>query len=472
MIERQTGLKFIISGTLLCTLLAIFTKENGILLPYFCVLIEIVFFRWKNIPLIQKRLLQWLCAALILAPIFYQLAKFFHHPDWLFTKHPNRTFTVLDRLMTETRVIWFYLRLVVLPDIRLMALFHDDIPISTDLMTPPTTLPSIIGLLALTASAFALKKNAPAFSFGVLFFLLGHSIESSFVMLEIAHEHRNYLPMIGILISGVYYLDKLVHRTRHKILSYALYVTLVGSLAVSTSIRANHWSNFVDQTLMDVYNHPGSARNNLQAGIIFLNLYKNNQYDKKRAKFLAIKYLNRAYELEPQNPAMLLSLIHGSYLLGNSPTFEDYQKLNALLSNQPIPNIFFNTLSNFTTCTLIGICSPSNAEISEIYNRILYRSPGSIHEKAATLGIASNYYATRKEYITAIRYLYYLLDYKDDVKARTALCESLINVHFFDEAQDQIEILKARKDRLLFQQIIINLEESLENARKKSSDIS
>ena len=39
---------------------------------------------------------------------------------------------------------------------------------------------------------------------GVLWFLAGHLLESSFIGLVIAFEHRNYLPSLGILLASIY----------------------------------------------------------------------------------------------------------------------------------------------------------------------------------------------------------------------------------------------------------------------------
>ena len=43
-------------------------------------------------------------------------------------------------------------------------------------------------------------------SFALAWFLAGHVLESTFVPLELVHEHRNYLPQYSILFGITYYL--------------------------------------------------------------------------------------------------------------------------------------------------------------------------------------------------------------------------------------------------------------------------
>ncbi len=46
--------------------------------------------------------------------------------------------------------------------------------------------------------AFLLRRRYPLLLLAVLFFLVGHSMESTLIPLEMVYEHRNYLP--GMLV--------------------------------------------------------------------------------------------------------------------------------------------------------------------------------------------------------------------------------------------------------------------------------
>ncbi|MCG2635370.1 MAG: hypothetical protein J4A00_10760, partial [Gammaproteobacteria bacterium] len=114
-----------------------------------------------------------------------------------------RPFDLSERLMTESRVVWFYLSLILFPQLTRFGLYHDDIPISQGIFEPVSTLPSILGLLILLVTALSLRKRQPLIALGLFWFLGGHLLESTFIPLEIAHEHRNYLPSAGLLLALV-----------------------------------------------------------------------------------------------------------------------------------------------------------------------------------------------------------------------------------------------------------------------------
>ena len=106
----------------------------------------------------------------------------------------------------------FYLKSILLPRGAELSLYHDDFALSTSLLTPWSTLPSVVFMASLAAAGIAMRKRAPVFAFGVLFFLVGHSIESSVIALELVHEHRNYIPSVGLLFAACYYLAALGSR--------------------------------------------------------------------------------------------------------------------------------------------------------------------------------------------------------------------------------------------------------------------
>ena len=92
-----------------------------------------------------------------------------------------------------------------MPDLTAMGFYHDDFPISQGLLEPPSTLPAILGILALTLGAVLLRRRNPVVAFGILFFLIGHSMESTIIALELIYEHRNYVPSFGPLLGFAYY---------------------------------------------------------------------------------------------------------------------------------------------------------------------------------------------------------------------------------------------------------------------------
>ena len=219
----------------LFALCGVFTKENAALLPLFYLLADRVCFpatpywRWLSRPGRGGRLTRgalWLLAAAAAGLLAWYVAP----------GYAVRPFTLTERVLTEGRVLWFYLGLFALPRINALGLYHDDIAISTGLLTPWTTLPALLGLAALTWLGFRLLRRAPLVGFGLLWFLTGHLMESTLIPLEIAHEHRNYLPLVGLACASAWLLVDFYQRAPRPALVATGVVLAV--LTATTALRA------------------------------------------------------------------------------------------------------------------------------------------------------------------------------------------------------------------------------------------
>jgi len=143
-----------------------------------------------------------------------------------------------------------------MPRINEFGLFHDDIALSTSLLEPWTTLTSSLTLLALTTTAFFYRKKNSLFSLGIAWFFIGHLLESTFFPLEIAHEHRNNLPSIGIIIA-IAALFTSSQPSKIKAVTCLLIIILItGS---TTFLRASQWKNMYSQAYYETVHHPNSA---------------------------------------------------------------------------------------------------------------------------------------------------------------------------------------------------------------------
>ena len=171
-------------------ILAILSKESGILLLLYIIVIEKTLF--SNSAGLKNGFLLVLSLPL-LALLVYLLADF----GRIMASYDFRPFSMFERLLTQPSVLLVYLKHILLPVYGSFGLFHDDFPISTGLLTPPYTLVSIAALILVFLAGLRLRRSAPVFSFAVLWFLAGHALEAGFVNLELYFEHRNYLPSLG-----------------------------------------------------------------------------------------------------------------------------------------------------------------------------------------------------------------------------------------------------------------------------------
>ncbi len=254
----------LVASVLLGTALATLSKANGVLLPMLLWVIE-----WGLPPLGStapdgavpdvravarlRNLRRWLLglpSLLLLAWMALQLIG---------ATQPlgSRPWTLAQRLLTEPRVLWEYLGLLWSPHPYTRGLFNDTVMASTSLWHPATTAWALLGILALAAGAFALRRRQPALAIAILFYLAGQSLESGPVPLELYFEHRNYLPAALMFWPLALWL---VGSGGMRPLRYALAIALPLMLATMTHAGAALWGNPAEQALIWAAKNPDSPR--------------------------------------------------------------------------------------------------------------------------------------------------------------------------------------------------------------------
>ena len=244
----------------LILLLAVFSKENGVLLPWLIVVLEVTLMRarWAGQ---RNLLLQRASWVLLVAPLVLLVLVSMMLPEWLQQRYSSRDFSLEERVLTQGRVLWHYVGWLLTPHVTNLGFFHDDIAVSRGLFAPGTSLVAITAWLGVLVLAIALRLRAPLFSFAVFFFLVAHALESTVIPLEMAYEHRNYLPGVGLVILVSYWLIALGNRLGPQ---YAAMPTLlvVLALAIMLGIRSYAWRDDLSLARFNVVNHPASARAN------------------------------------------------------------------------------------------------------------------------------------------------------------------------------------------------------------------
>ncbi len=198
--RQRAGYAWMSASLTLGTLLAVLSKENGALLPLLAWVLEALVFDRNHNARVQggRAFLAWRWVFVRL-PALAVLAYLALYLPGLWTgATAGRDFTPLQRLLTESRIVWTYLGDIWLAHTHDGGLFHDDIVLSTGLLQPLSTLFAVLGILALLLFA-ALSRRArhpvvAAAGAAVGFYLAGQVMESTWLQLELAFEHRNYLP--------------------------------------------------------------------------------------------------------------------------------------------------------------------------------------------------------------------------------------------------------------------------------------
>lgn len=303
---RRGGLLLILATVPILTLLSLFSKENGALTPLFILIIEWLVLSRQGAPALPRARNIALFVVSIL-PLILGTLYVFTHLDTLLQEFTNRPFDMDERLLTQARVLWFYLGLIFIPKISAMGLFQDDFVLSTGL--DPVTLLAIAGLLVLLALIFLLRRSWPAIAFGIAWFFVGHAMESTFLPLELVFEHRNYLAMYGLILAVAILLLGGTRPTLSLKAGILGTIVILSLFAIQTAIRLTSWQSITTFTVVALQDHPRSLRANSE----YANILAKYKLDIAGAQAA----LWRSTEVAPENPAPRLHLI-SAYCLAKS----------------------------------------------------------------------------------------------------------------------------------------------------------
>ena len=250
----RRGWLWIVVGMGTSGLLAVLSKETGVLLPLYALVIELTVFQSRSIPVLQQRSL----IALLCAPLLVIAGYIAFDWDTLMAGFDFRPFSMPERLLTQAVVLVHYLRQVFLPDLAGLGIIHDDFPVSSALLTPVSTLLSILVIAGLLGLALWWRKRWPLVAFGILWFFAGHSLESGPLPLELYFDHRNYLPLLGPVIAVCSAVPALPSTLRR--LAPVVLFAFLAFAAFLTVQSARLWANADLMMSVALIDHPTSLR--------------------------------------------------------------------------------------------------------------------------------------------------------------------------------------------------------------------
>lgn len=198
--QQRPVLAIMIQGAALGagTLLAIFSKENGALIPVFALVIHATLL--KDIPIqrqcaMVRSALLWLA---LLAILIY-LSPIMR--DW-FAFNEYRGASAWARFLSQPGILLQYLVLAFAPLPTQFSPFHDDIRLTTE--AAAIVIPVLIWI-SLAVISVKTHRISPWPLFALLWFLTGHLLESSVIHLELFFEHRNYVALFGVCLATSYF---------------------------------------------------------------------------------------------------------------------------------------------------------------------------------------------------------------------------------------------------------------------------
>ncbi len=204
------------AGTGLSYLLGVFSKENVAILPLFVALYEFYFFQRLDLSPKGRKILFCLAAALFIIGAFGLIAWGERYINLIIQGYHYRTFTISERLLTQSRVVLYYLTLLAFPHPSRLNLDYD-FPISKTILDPPTTLISILIIAGLIGYSIWGARKKPVISFFILWYFGNLVIESSIIPLEMVFEHRLYLPAVGPFVLFSLMVVRGIEKLKYKV---------------------------------------------------------------------------------------------------------------------------------------------------------------------------------------------------------------------------------------------------------------
>lgn len=267
-------------GIIFSIIAATLSKEIGALTLLYLFIIEFTLFESSagDKGYLRAKLVRRTLALITIAAIF---GSIYFAAHFITERYPIRTFTLIERLLTELRVMVSYIGQTLLPAEAKFGFFHDDRSISTSLTSPPTTLLSSLLLVSLLAAGFYLRRKVPIASVGIFLFFSSHLLESTIFPLELMYEHRNYFGSLGLILAALALFSELIKHDR----AYVLVCVLVLCyLSVMTWTMNRSWTSS-DSLYPYLYSiHPNSPR---LAATFSASYADAGQYDK------ALSFLDR-----------------------------------------------------------------------------------------------------------------------------------------------------------------------------------
>jgi len=413
-------------GAVLSALFGIRTKEFVFTLPFAIILYDFCFFKtspwrwkWRDESL-------WVAFGILLAFIYWALGivslKSFHPVEsgqgYAYPISMNEYF------FTQFSVILTYIRLLIFP---VGQNLDYDYPIAATFFQF-RTIAGFSALLLLFAAGILLFKRYRLIAFGIFWFFLTLSVESSIMPISqnVIFEHRTYLPSVGffIAVTGLIY-----YFFEGRYLKAAIVVLLiVASINVALTYERNKvWKSEYTLWADCLQKSPNKERSNENFGFALYNLGRFGE---------ALYYYNRAIRISP-NYAGVYNNRGAAYAgLGKyEAAIESYDTAIRLKPDDPI--YYFNKAMAYRD---LG----RHEKAIEILNQAIQKKPDYIeayNNKGAIFGSIGQYESAITAYNEVIR----LSSHNDTGYYNRAIAHAALGL--YEKAMaDYRQVLRLRPD--------------------------
>ncbi|NQV17424.1 MAG: tetratricopeptide repeat protein [Armatimonadetes bacterium] len=355
-------------GASISGVFALFSKQNAVTFPLAMLLFELFFIRNRENKLFKKYLI---ISFSVLLLVFLAIAFSGNLPK------ETEKISRINYLITQFRIIVKYIQLLILP-------VHQNLDYNFFASTTFWNLKEIgsfLIILSLLISGVLLFRKQRVLSFGIFWFFLTLSLESSiFPISGIIYEHRLYLPMVGFSLCLITILWRLFSNKRKSIM-FILLMIIIFSYGYATFNRNKVWKTRYTLWSDVVKKSPNKARPNYNLGNVWTRAGKHD---------IAIKYYNRAVKTKPDFEDALNNLGNAWKSKGNIEKASEYY--NKVLEVNPN---YTQALNN------LGVISSNKGELDkakEYYEKVLEIKPNDA-EVINNLGIV---WARKRQFDKAV----------------------------------------------------------------------
>jgi tetratricopeptide (TPR) repeat protein len=302
------------AAALLCALLSFASKENAAMLPVSIFVYDLLLIQGVSKATLKRNLI------IAAVPLALLVLLFFWKLDLsgILKDYEDRPFTLMERLLTQPRILFFYISQLLYPLESHLMLNHD-VPVSKGLFSPVTTLMSIMGIAGLISFAVARSAKYPLLAFSILFFFINHAIEGSFIALELVYEHRNYIPSFFFFVPIAIFIVKTLQYFSYRKFVQVGIALLMAVLWIGqghTVYKRN--ALFADPVVLwfdNVLKAPGLSRVHASLGDAY---YKKGSYEIAFKSFLKAEELGTFHRVFSEG--INLNNLGGYYLhIGGQP---------------------------------------------------------------------------------------------------------------------------------------------------------
>jgi hypothetical protein len=349
------GARRVAAALLLLPLLGVLAKESAALAPAFAFALEIYVFRFAAASARARRLLPLAYAILFLLAsalfVVWLLPAVLDPAGWA-----GRNFDLGERLWSEARILWLYLRWIFAPDLTAMSLYHDGFLVSRGWIEPATTSVAVFAWLMVLGLLGWLARRRSLLGLGIAFYLIAHLLTATVFQLELIFEHRNYTASIGALMAPLpLYLRLRGAAGRVRTLAGMLIAVFLLVQLACTATRALEWGDPLRHAQAEAARNPTSPRAVYELGR--LQYLISGRDPEHPAYALAVANFRRAAAIEGASALPLQALLMAASRAGKGDDPELWNALHAHLRDRRMDVQTSAAVQELVTCAAQGECS-------------------------------------------------------------------------------------------------------------------